>query len=335
MTSCDLQKETLFCAIQRKDLSATEKCLKHICCASLNTVYSQSGYTALQMAAIVGFHQAIEALVVAGADPLIPGTSLIDISEEPTALHLAVVSGHLKTVRELLFYTPVDIEDGNGDTPLILAIKNNYVAIFRYLLKRNANVNYTAHQNWPPLWRAIEKRSDICVRLLLKNGADVNYTDIDQDQALNMAAMFGTITASRMLLNYGAEIENKCCNGNTALHNAMFACDFDACSVLLDHGASMRNLCPWEWPKDWYTRQSLDLRVDHLNTPDVVKQLMALFKKTCLRRAIKQRVQLAAATASLTRLPVLLKVAIADELCEKNSLTFGERWQIVEQCNKP
>lgn len=67
----------------------------------------------------------------------------------------------------------------NGDTPLLLAIRNGKVEVVDYLLNSGADIEKaTAYYNWrTPLMFALRNSNDDVVNLLIKSGADVNAQD--------------------------------------------------------------------------------------------------------------------------------------------------------------
>jgi hypothetical protein len=73
--------------------------------------------------------------------------------------------------------TYVDVKDGNGDTPLNLAIWHDYdniVEITKLLLKNGADVNTENYWGNTPLSGAAVRGAEEVARVLLENGANPN-----------------------------------------------------------------------------------------------------------------------------------------------------------------
>lgn len=91
-------------------------------------------------------------------------------------LHWAVNQNSLTLVKKVLDYSaPVDNEDTEGNTPLILAVVNNNIEIASLLINSGADVN-TKSEKWnsQPLFLAKDEKMR---RLLLRGGANANVTD--------------------------------------------------------------------------------------------------------------------------------------------------------------
>jgi ankyrin repeat protein len=70
-----------------------------------------------------------------------------------------------------------DLQDNQGNTPLILAAQIGWVDGAAQLLSRRANVNQPNGRGETPLIFAVQRRDLAMVRLLMSNGADPNRTD--------------------------------------------------------------------------------------------------------------------------------------------------------------
>jgi len=83
---------------------------------------------------------------------------------------------------------PVDIEDGDGNTPLMLAAYHGHAATVAMLLERRADVDRRNHRDQAPVAGALFKGEDEVVRLLLGAGADL---DAGTPSGRATAEMFG------------------------------------------------------------------------------------------------------------------------------------------------
>lgn len=93
---------------------------------------------------------------------------------------------------ELLEYLdhglPVDIQDGYGNTVLILAAYHGHTDTVRDLIARGADVNLRNDRNQSALAGAVFKGADEAVAVLLEAGAD---PDAGTPTARDAAGMFG------------------------------------------------------------------------------------------------------------------------------------------------
>ena len=191
-------------------------------------------------------------------------------------LHQAVFEGNQEKVAELLnLGEDVNAMDGNGKTPLYLAVEQGNPDIAGLLLSWNAHL--AAPRGWKLLHVAAAVGDVDMVTLLLDRGADVDprgfghwkplrvaveqdsptirsllsYKDTGRGRAcgeeragwtpLHIAVAAGRTEMVGLLLNLGADIEAKTYNGcNTPLHVAIMASDStDVASLLIDRGADI------------------------------------------------------------------------------------------------
>src|SRR5262245_45862829 len=116
------------------------------------------------------------------------------------------------------------INDGDGWTPLLVAIEGNRVNVARRLIEAGADVNaqcefYSSAQDGSEsaLMLASRKRSPDIVRALLAKGADVNARNSIGVTSLMIAADSGDASIVEMLLASGAEVNAASDTGRTAL----------------------------------------------------------------------------------------------------------------------
>jgi ankyrin repeat protein len=83
---------------------------------------------------------------------------------------------------------PVDIEDTDGNTPLMLAAYHGHATTVAMLLERRADVDRRNHRDQAPVAGALFKGEDEVVRLLVDAGADL---DAGTPSGRATAEMFG------------------------------------------------------------------------------------------------------------------------------------------------
>lgn len=97
--------------------------------------------------------------------------------------------------------TPVDSRDGDGATPLMLAVSASAGASFlQLLLEAGADVNAVDSAGFTPLLRAArDSRQPDALLLLLNAGADPTARSPQGDSAASLAASNPTLNATRLL----------------------------------------------------------------------------------------------------------------------------------------
>ncbi len=83
---------------------------------------------------------------------------------------------------------PLDIQDGDGNTALMLAAYNGQVETLRMLITRGADVNLRNNRDQSPIAGAIFKGEEEVVEILRQAGADL---DAGTPTARQTAELFG------------------------------------------------------------------------------------------------------------------------------------------------
>ncbi|KAH9973635.1 hypothetical protein BJV74DRAFT_889043 [Russula compacta] len=199
--------------------------------------YSKSGATPLYYAALCGFHDLVEHLIVKypqhvngiggyyvrpliaalagrhfqvagllrrnGADPNVRARE-----RRITPLHSAAYYGNVEVVQKLIEYDgDVDARENDGYTPLNIASEG------------------------------VNLKDPYAFRLLLENGADVDARTKDGSTPLHRASLWGALEVARILLEHGASVEAKDNLGRTPLQVAPEKHRDAIMKLLLDHGA--------------------------------------------------------------------------------------------------
>lgn len=98
------------------------------------------------------------------------------------ALNLAVISGHLETVKFLVNNYEVDVN--RADEPLKITALHDAVnngkslEIVEFLIAKDANVNQANYYGWTPLYYAAESRNTNIMNILIKNEADITQVKV-------------------------------------------------------------------------------------------------------------------------------------------------------------
>ena len=161
---------------------------------------------------------------------VIPGSSVLPLTVIPQKLE--------KTLRQA--EEDLDAVDNKGRTALHLAVISNDLETVKSLLERFVkNVDATDRYGKTPLHYAGEKGNLDVVQLLLDNGADVHARSTGAPTALHWAAGKGNLDVVQMLLNNGADVHARSTGGPTALHWAAGKGNLDVVQMLLNNGANI------------------------------------------------------------------------------------------------
>ncbi|XP_078699651.1 uncharacterized protein LOC144926601 isoform X2 [Branchiostoma floridae x Branchiostoma belcheri] len=138
-----------------------------------------------------------------------------------TALHRAVVGGHVEVVQALIEEgASVDRQDQNGNTPLHEAAWNGYSRTVELLIKARANIHAKNENGFTPLHHAVQNGHSQSCRMLLMGGCWPDAKNNYGDTALHLAIKYGHVTSTRILLSARCDVHQRNKDGRTALHIA-------------------------------------------------------------------------------------------------------------------
>lgn len=110
-----------------------------------------------------------------------PGTVIVNTRDRQTgeaALHIVAKRDDTTYVSYLLARgADPNIKDGEGNTPLLVAVNNGAGGVIDLLVRGGANVNLGNGSGETPLIRAVQRRDLSLVRILLAAGADPDQSD--------------------------------------------------------------------------------------------------------------------------------------------------------------
>nr|CCA14246.1 conserved hypothetical protein [Albugo laibachii Nc14] len=159
---------------------------------------------ALYTASFVGHSYAVRFILQRGVNP-----NCVLASNGHSSLHAASIHGHLDIVSLLLHSSSInlDLSDGIGMTPLMVAVENGRIEV-------------------------VEK--------LLLAGADINHISCEGNTALYLAVNNSSISLVQLLLSFRSELDVRAQpSGLTALQVGAQRGNYDICALLLAHGANM------------------------------------------------------------------------------------------------
>ena len=133
--------------------------------------------------------------------------------------------------------TDVNLANGNGETPLMLAAIKGRLDLVKLLIARGAYVN---REGWTPLHYAASNGQPgqlPIIRLLLEQYAFINARSPNDSTPLMMAAGYGSPEAVKLLIDEGAFLDVKNQQGMTALDFASRTNRVDIAEII---GAAQR-----------------------------------------------------------------------------------------------
>ena len=109
------------------------------------------------------------------------------------ALHIVARQGDAVYLRYLIQKgANPNIQDGRGNTPMIVCVETGFEEGVQILLTYKANVNLANSSGETPLIRAVQLRKTSLVRILLAAGADPDRADVISGQSARDYARIDT-----------------------------------------------------------------------------------------------------------------------------------------------
>lgn len=124
--------------------------------------------------------------------------------------YLKLFPNKIEMANKVLKPTGITLYDKNGNTPLIISVKNNDIDNVNKLLHEGADINKFDKKGWlnPLLVTIINpKVTDKTAKVLLENGADVNFSNKDGFSSLTFLAKNAPskIDIAQLLIDHGAD----------------------------------------------------------------------------------------------------------------------------------
>ena len=178
---------------------------EHLIVKKMQDVNAEGGYYLRPLvAALAGRHfRTAELLRRNGADPNVQGEAMM------TPLHSAAYYGDLQVVQKLIEYgADIDAQDVGGRTPLYQlseGINLKDPSVIHLLLGHGAHVNSRAKDGSTPLHRATSWGAMKVARMLLEHGADVEAKDDLDRTPLRCVRVRQRNDMRKLLSEYGAK----------------------------------------------------------------------------------------------------------------------------------
>lgn len=157
--------------------------------------------------------------------------------EGKTPLELAVENGKTDFVKMLVEKGASPDARVGGTTLLAEAIRNGETEFTDFLLKKGANVNLSSSDGATPISLAVAKNDTALVKRLASAGADLNKVSEGSKHPLTWAMQKGDIELAKFLIEKGADVNARPAGGETALAYAVKKKDFELVNFLLEKNA--------------------------------------------------------------------------------------------------
>ncbi|MGB6307052.1 MAG: quinoprotein dehydrogenase-associated putative ABC transporter substrate-binding protein [Steroidobacteraceae bacterium] len=161
-------------------------------------------------------------------------------------LNAAVIADDVGRIGYLLAHgANSGVQDGDGYTPLIMAIRTRYLDAASYLVEHKADANEADRTGWTPLMWAAWVDNPALINLLMAHGAALNGKDNSGLTALAVAAQNGRVNAAQALMEHGADVNEPVAQGGyTPLMLASIAGSPELVTSLLGRGAKINAANP-------------------------------------------------------------------------------------------
>ncbi|VDI07446.1 Hypothetical predicted protein [Mytilus galloprovincialis] len=156
--------------------------------------------------------------------------------DKVTPLMLASSMGD-ETIVDMILKTKVESAKYHTPESLVLACRNNHIAIVRLLLQSGWDINYSEPKYGNTcLLEASIKGYQSMVALLLDKGANVNASNHTGDTSLTVASMHGHASIVQLLIEKEVEMYKMNKNGESSLFLACLSNRLEVIKVLINHG---------------------------------------------------------------------------------------------------
>jgi ankyrin repeat protein len=217
-----------------------------LCSCGINEAESESAWL---NAIATGDVEVVEKLISEGHDPgALTETSgrygHAKVVEPAAAIHIAAALGRRNVLERFLEAgVDVDLREGRGYTPLLLAVLSGAHDVVELLLERGAAVEATTSDGWTALTLAAVYEYDLIIKQLISHGADVNQAHAQGGiTAIIIAAGRGNIETVEHLLAHGADVNATTESGYTAYLGAARNDHIETMKQLAAAGANIHHV---------------------------------------------------------------------------------------------
>ncbi|KAG5503905.1 hypothetical protein GH5_04758 [Leishmania sp. Ghana 2012 LV757] len=158
-----------------------------------------------------------------------------------SALHFAAFNGDVQMIYLLLEYkADTNIENMDGNTPLVMGVKGRQLECIRILANAGADVNKASASGSTAAHFAASMGYVDCLRLLVELGAKTMYAESEAGTLLHWACHSGDLDCiGAVIYELKVPIDAVDKHGGTALFTALFMKKTEAVEFLVEHGAAI------------------------------------------------------------------------------------------------
>ncbi|VDI16367.1 26S proteasome non-ATPase regulatory subunit 10, partial [Mytilus galloprovincialis] len=136
-----------------------------------------------------------------------------------TPLYVSSHLGYIDFVEYFVVNYPyhIEVKDKEGRSPFYVACEKGRIAVVRYLMKYNEDINAGNADETTALSATCQNGHTEVAQLLLDNKADINITNINNQNTLYFACLSGNVKLVKLLLTgeYNADVKSRDTFGQT------------------------------------------------------------------------------------------------------------------------
>ncbi|KAG5493000.1 hypothetical protein JKF63_01581 [Porcisia hertigi] len=243
------------------------------------------------------------------------------------ALHFAAFNGDVEMMGLLLEYkADLNIENMDGNTPLVMAVKGRKLECIRILANAGADVNKESDTGSSAAHYAASMGFLDCLRLLVQLGAKTMYAVSEAGTLLHWACHSGDLNCiGAVLYEFKVPIDAVDKHGGTALFTALFMKKVEAVEFLVEHGATVNIAVAGDGT------MPLHIAVEHANS-ECVRLLCSCGADTNAKNGEgKTPLDLAKAANNISAVKELEKVQVQQEKRATEAVRFKTQGNKVFQ----
>ncbi|VDI47760.1 blast:Ankyrin-1 [Mytilus galloprovincialis] len=189
-----------------------------------------------------------------------------------TPLYVSSHLGYIDFVEYFVVNYPyhIQVKDKEGRSPFYVACEKGRIAVVRYLMKYNEDINAGNADETTALSATCQNGHTEVAQLLLDNKADININNINNQNTLYFACLSGNVKLVKLLLtgDYNVDVKSRDAFGQTGLHAACQNGHTETVNTLIEFGMDVNK-------KDKNGRTPLNVGCRH-GCYDTVKYLLDL-----------------------------------------------------------
>ena len=247
-----------------------------------------------------------------------------------TLLHHACERNEAVAIGDLLSWPGLNINpvNGDGDTPLHVALKRGFEGVATALINANADVNQCDASFRFPIHMAITGGLNSLVVYLEKKGANLSAVDGDSNSPLHLAIQKGSVDVAKYLIACGADVNVFDAHQEHPLHVALKAGPTfkDIAALLVTRGASLHAI-------DGDGRTSLHLALE-AGYDDLAYYMVAIDEEALAINTCDRKSGLSPLLFCARKQKLLLMWHLLDNGADPNLANFRGKTPLYDYLNK-